>query len=635
MAVLLLMLAPAAPGAGPFPLVEKTDLELTLEPAEGRVDLRASLLLAPPEGEGGRTILLELGSDMRVLSARGPGGDLVFRQSGHRLMIFPEPPLPEPFAVDLHLSGVPLTREGEPRLRPEGLLLTAEARWYPRGRGPTELRIVPRLPRGWIAVGSGLHRDPTGRPALEPMTDEGEGWLAAAPGLALVRGTVESRLPLYLAGPGEHAVAMGQKANSLAPAADLLRGLLGAAPAPALLVAELPMVEERQALPGALLLPPGGLTPLLEGEEGGEEMLAGLWWGGMVRPRRASDGRWLRGFASGLASLVREELGNETPAAESRLREEYWALPGEERLPLGEAGGAGPDAAVLVPAAELLRAFADWVGREKLTVALTGVTARYRGEEVGLRELTRGLETRAGLREDDFFGPWLVRSGPARLRLDWSSEPRSGRHEVTVTLRQDAPAVPLSVPLDFHGGGQQVRRTVQTASTEHSVAFMLPFDPTRVEEDPDGRLFRWNAAREAQAARLEAVRTAGRLVEEGLALEESGERRKARRLYQQAVDLDGTHPLARLELGRLLVLDRKIDRSRGVLTPLAETVVGAEYSGLEWARSWAEVWIGRGWDLRRDRRKALDAYRRALGLPGGRRAHRAAQEGIDRPFTLR
>ena len=36
-----------------------------------------------------------------------------------------------------------------------------------------------------------------------------------------------------------------------------------------------------------------------------------------------------------------------------------------------------------------------------------------------------------------------------------------------------------------------------------------------------------------------------------------------------------------------------------------------------------------------DRRKALDAYRRALELPGGRGAHRAAQEGIDRPFSIR
>lgn len=635
LAALCLMPAGSAASSGPVPVVEETHLRVALEPREGRIDLRARLLLVPPEGGEGRTILLWLGSDMRVLTVRGPAGDVHFRQSGNRLMLFPEPPPDGPFPVEIHLSGVPLDREGRTRLSPEGMLLTGEAGWYPRGSGATELRFSPELPEGWTAVGSGLVRDPRGRPSLDPTVVESGGWLAAAPGTALVRGTVESRLPLYLAGPGERAVPLGRMADRLAPAADLLRGLLGPPPAPSLLIAELPVVEERLTLPGALLLPPGGLAPLLEGEVGGEEMLAELWWGGMVRPRRAADGRWLSGFAFGLASLVREQLGNEAPSAEGRLREEYWALAKEERVPLGEAGGAEADAAVLVPASAILRAFADWVGREKLAVALTGVTAHYRNAEVGLREMTRSLETRAGLREGSFFDPWLGRSGPARLRLEWSSIPRPGGHEVKVTLRQDEPAVPLPVTLDFRNGAERVRRTVQTVSAERSVDFLLPFEPSRVEEDPEGRLFLWTARREALAARLEAVRTADRLVQEALALEELDEHRNARRLLQQAVDVDGTHPRARLELGRLLVLERKIDRSRGVLQPLAESMVGAEYPDLEWARSWAEVWIGRGWDLRRDRRQALDAYRRALALPGGRGAHRAAEEGIEQPFSLR
>jgi tetratricopeptide (TPR) repeat protein len=190
------------------------------------------------------------------------------------------------------------------------------------------------------------------------------------------------------------------------------------------------------------------------------------------------------------------------------------------------------------------------------------------------------------------------------------------------------------VDLDFRGpGGEALRRSVITASAEREIAFMLQFQPDRVVVDPEARLFRWTPARSEEAALREALAESADLARQGTELLDTGKRRLARRAFERALGLDPDQPLARLGLGRLRVLMRDVEESRELLLPLAGEPLPEVYRDLAWVRPWAEVWVGRGWDLRRDRKKALDAYRRALELPDDREAHRAAREGIAAPWS--
>lgn len=635
---LSLLVAPDGP-AGPLSaLVDETRLQVTLTPAEGTLFLRADLTLRRTPGGGSHAVTLALDGDLTVLSAEGPTGPVDFRQGGRTLQLFFDPPLGDnPLPLSLTLAGSPRDRAGHPLLTTEGLGLLPGRNWYPAGQGPTLLSLSVDLPPGWTALGSGMALSSDGRPRFAAVPTSGaEGWIVAAPGIAVVAAAAPNRTSTLLVGPERLEPVLKRAAPGLAMDLSRIAAVLGPLPTEPTILLEWPGIERKTGIPGALLLPPGRLRPLVEREPGDLGGLVGLWWGGLVRP--VSDGddpRWMDGLAEGLASLIREASGEPIPARPARLQEAYWTLPAEDRGPLREAQRRDPEAAVIVPAAGILCTFAGFVGEDTFLTAVARATAHLVGQEADLAGFTASLEEAAGLRTGSFFHPWLRRAGPARLWVSWESKPKGHRHEVTLSLQQDGLPVPLAVEVDLYGESRTLRRTLTTDEAVRTVSLELPFKPERVVADPDLRLFRWTPDREDRAARRTAVREATRLAELASNHLERGTIAEARGMLRQALEMDPEHPRARLEMGRLLVQQREMEAARAILLPLARQEAFPEHPGMAWVRPWAEVWVGRAWDVQRDRKQALDAYRRALELPDTRGVHQAANEGIARPYLLR
>ncbi|MHB8787682.1 MAG: M1 family metallopeptidase [Thauera sp.] len=502
------------------------DLELALDPASRRLEVRAEL--RPQEGD----FQFFLHESLQPEKAEADGRALRLRAAGSRGPWRAwQVEVPEGATLVVHYGGTlpALERERDhrgvlqalpPMASSEGSYLPSGAGWYPR---PAELftyRVALRVAQGQPALVAGrLEEELRPRAADEPYRAR---FVFERPtdGIDLMAGPLVVRERLAAQADGRPL-----RLRTYFPAAlDAVAGL-----ADNYLTDSQRYIERYSALIGdypftefsvvASPLPTGFGMPTLTyiGEQVlrlpfiratslGHEVLHN-WWGNGVMVDYAR-GNWSEGLTTFMADYAYKEDASPAAAREMRLGwlRDFASIPAEQQRALGEFRSRTHGAAAAVgygKAAMVFLMLRDTIGEEAFArgIRLFWETQRFR--IAGWPELQAAFEQASGRPLGGFFAQWLSLPGGPEVRLErarWVADAAVGKRadevagaehgRLKLTLAQSAPVHALRVPLQLSYGERSETHWVDFDRARGEVELALDFAPAEVRLDPELRLWR-------------------------------------------------------------------------------------------------------------------------------------------------
>ncbi len=398
---------------------------------------------------------------------------------------------------------------------------------------------------------------------------------------------------------------------------------------------------------GRMVLP----LPFMRGRSLAHEVLHN-WWGNGVAIDYAT-GNWAEGLTTYMADYALAAAEGAGQAREMRLAwlRDYAALPAERDVPVIAFAGKRHDAGQVVGYNKV--AFIFHMLREELRdTAFRDGLRRFWDEQrfriAAWSDLRASFEAASGRDLGWFFEEWLERAGAPRLRLgEVRASDEGDAHRVTFTLRQDAPAYRLGVPVVIETESGPVRRRVTLVKTEMTASVKVPDRPTAVHVDPDHELFRRLLPGEAPPILRDVTLAsdASTVVLVGTESADEVARQLAGRLLDTAPRFESGDPAALPTGAPWLII--------GITSQVEPTLAAAELGGVP------DSLVGRGtarvWTVRRnggapalvvaaDDEAALEALLRPLPHYGGKsylvfEGRRAVETGIwpatDSPLSRR
>ncbi|MFW5642149.1 MAG: M1 family metallopeptidase [Roseicyclus sp.] len=256
--------------------------------------------------------------------------------------------------------------------------------------------------------------------------------------------------------------------------------------------------------------------PYMTGRSLAHEVLHS-WWGNAVGIDFAS-GNWAEGLTTFQADYALAE--DEGPEAARAMRigwiRELAGLPEEAARPLTafrSAGEARDQSEGYGKAAFVFHMLRDELGEETFAEGIRRFYAANRNGVAGWQDLRAAFEAVSGRDLGWFFGQWTGRTGlprvtPGPARVTGTA---GGGHDLTLSLRQDAPHYRLRLPLRIETAAGPVDRVVRIEGAETTVTLRLEARPRSVALDPDFHVARMPRAGELPPILREAG-TAGTFV---------------------------------------------------------------------------------------------------------------------------
>jgi hypothetical protein len=241
---------------------------------------------------------------------------------------------------------------------------------------------------------------------------------------------------------------------------------------------------------GRMVLP----LPFMRGRSLAHEVLHN-WWGNGVAIDYGS-GNWAEGLTTYMADYALAAEEGAGRAGEMRLAwlRDYAALPADRDVPVTAFAGKRHDAGQVVgygKVAFIFHMLRQEVGDAAFVEGLRRFWREQRFHIAGWADLLQAFETASERDLGWFFGQWSERAGAPRLSLDEVRASEDGdSYRVTLTLRQDAPAYRLGIPVAIETEAGEERRRITLETTGMTASVTLPDRPTAVHVDPDHDLFR-------------------------------------------------------------------------------------------------------------------------------------------------
>ena len=371
---------------------------------------------------------------------------------------------------------------------------------------------------------------------------------------------------------------------------------------------------------GRMVLP----LPFMRGRSLAHEVLHN-WWGNGVAIDYAA-GNWAEGLTTYMADYALAVEEGTGQALEMRLGwlRNYAALPADRDVPVTAFTSKRHDAGQVVgydKVAFIFHMLRDELGKAAFTEGLRLFWQRQRFRVAGWSDLRQAFEEAAGQDLAWFFDQWLGRVGAPRLNLgDVRLREQDGAFRVTLTIRQDAPAYRLAIPIAIDTDAGRERRRIVLDALETTATLELNARPSAVHIDPGHDLFRRLLAGEAPPILRDVTLAADALTviaaDEGAA--DKAARRLAERLLDTSVRLASDDPAALARAPLLIV---------GIAAQVEDFLATAGLGGVPDSlagRGTARVWTvrrGNGGPLlvvAADDVQALEALLRPLPHYGGK-----------------
>lgn len=230
--------------------------------------------------------------------------------------------------------------------------------------------------------------------------------------------------------------------------------------------------------------------PFMRGRSLAHEVLHN-WWGNGVTVDYAR-GNWSEGLTTYMADYALAADEGPARAREMRLAwlRDYAALPPERDHPVTQFTVKRHDAAQVIgynKVAFIFHMLKQEIGAAAFEAALRELWQQRRFQVTGWDDLRRYFEQASGRDLGWFFTQWLERAGAPRVEMVSAEAAESG---FSLTLRQDAPAYRLSLPVVVETTAGMEHHRVAVEGAEVRVSLATEARPLAAHVDPEHEVFR-------------------------------------------------------------------------------------------------------------------------------------------------
>jgi hypothetical protein len=559
-----------------------------------------------------------------------------------------------------------------------GAFLLEEGKWYPMNgvrRDPARMRIDLGVPDGWrvvsalpevvsgvtglpeFEVGDGAGPAPgadaadlpefvepdTGNPVAaffegrpERGVDEPSfSFGSDVPGLwgAVIAASFESVPPPFVSDAVEAFVSedAAAAASELAAAAadffEFYSGLFGPPPSPVLRLIEVRVPDwDGQSAPGMLLLPSSAFRADFDPWDLAQQV-AQQWFPLKFEVGDPTGDAWISEGLGVFAGLYYfNETLPEADAYEYVRRTLVRALSYEGGLTLRQAGSLPRGSAefralAAYKGAFIFRMLREVMGPGLFRSFLTEFAAMFDGVPVTTGALADLASDVNGGDLSYFFGQWLDEAGvPEFTRAYQTSRLSAGGYAVVGQITQDLDLFSMPVEIEVITDGEPEYLTVFVSGPSSDIDIVTERRPSSVVIDPKMKVLRMSPD----------IRVAVH-ISRGEDLADAGEWNLAVDEYNAAIELDRLSSLAHFRMGEaffeLNALPTAADKFRDALNGDLDPT---------WLEVWSYINIGKIYDLRIQRERALIEYQKAINTGDDAYGAQAEAGGyIDRPFRER
>jgi hypothetical protein len=481
------------------------DLEITLQPAEGRLKVQDTIILPAP------VLSTEFSLHKNLRPAPGPGFTLT--PMGEATAQAPVPVSYFRVAFTAPTDRFTLSYEGVIQhsleqmsqdyggdlaqtpglITADGVFLSIASRWFPLfGDEQLTFSLCAKLPPGWSSVSQGSALECGGWRETSPQDDI---YLIAAPYQLYRQATDVAEAMVFLRQP-EPAMAK-RYLEATSHYLGLYSRLLGDYPYQKFALVE-NFWETGYGMPSFTLLGPTVIRlPFIIHSSYPHEILHN-WWGNGVYVDYGS-GNWSEGLTSYLADhLLREQQGQGADYRRTSLQRYADFIAEQQDFPLTAFRGRHGQASQAIGYGKTLM-FLHMLRRQLGDGPfLEGLRKFYQDNlfrVAGFADLQRAFEAASGQALGPEFGQWTQRTGAPSLQLTGVEVTKAGSgYTLEATLRQTqaAPAFRLQVPIELQleGEAQPLLHLLPMEGKEAKLALALPARPLRIKVDPRFDLFR-------------------------------------------------------------------------------------------------------------------------------------------------
>jgi aminopeptidase N len=298
------------------------------------------------------------------------------------------------------------------------------------------------------------------------------------------------------------------------------------------------------------------------------------------------------------------------------------ALGYEGNTSIRQAGALEKDSAEYRSLVEYKGAFVlrmlRWViGDDNFQKLLTTYLEKFQNTPASTEEFEKLASSVAGGDLNYFFDQWLSSSGVPEFKQEYTVFRTKDGYKVVGQIRQDLDLFKMPVELQIQTDGDPEYARVEVSGEASDFDVLVQRKPKAVVIDPREKLLRMS----------NDIRIAV-LVNRGEDLGAEGKYNEAIDEYQKAIDIDGHNSLALFRMGEALF---ELGNLQAAANVFRESLNGDLKP--KWVEVWAYVNLGKIFDIRGQRERAVTEYQKAVNTGDDAYGAQAeAQKYIGEPF---
>jgi hypothetical protein len=509
------------------------------------------------------------------------------------------------------------------RVSEDSAFLLYTGKWFPTNglyKDPAEMLLRVTAPEGWTII---TDLTPSSHPSYPLSSKSPSYWGTVAAGKYTPKTVKAEGAEVTL-----HALTIvDDVATPIAEAAvkvfDFYTQTFGPAPAASLQIIEVEGANwTSQWSAGAVLMPRTQLRKDFD-VAALAKTVAHQWFPLKIGVEDPSRDAWLVDGMSVFASLQYFERSLAPAEAQPHIEKALIrALGYDGKMSVTQAGGVekdSPDYHALVEykGAFVLRMLGWVMGEDKFKELLARYVEEFRNKPASTAAFTDLANNVAGEDLTYFFDQWLNSSGVPEFEQEYTVFRAKDGYKVMGQIKQDLDLFKMPVELQIQTDGEPEYARVEVSGSTTDFDVTTERKPKTVAIDPRGRILRMS-----KDLRISV------LINRGEELGNEGEYNRAIDEYQAAIDINDRNSLALFRMGEALF-------ELGNLQAAANVFREALNGDLKpaWIEVWAYVNLGKIFDIRGQRERAVTEYQKAINTGDDSYGAQAeAQKYLGEPF---
>ena len=298
------------------------------------------------------------------------------------------------------------------------------------------------------------------------------------------------------------------------------------------------------------------------------------------------------------------------------------ALSSDDAISVREAGKLERDSAdyhalVEYKGAYIFRMLQWVVGEEKFDQILSQYVERFQNTPASTEAFARLASEVSGQDLEFFFDQWLNDSEVPEMETEWIVRRVKNGYQIDGEIQQDLDLFRMPVELEVETDAEPDYKRVDVSGQASEFSVVTERKPKTVNIDPHKRLLRISPDIKVAIS-----------INRGEELMNEGRFNDAMDEFQDAIDADARNSLASFRMGEALF-------EVGNLNPAASNFRNAISGNLKpkWVEVWSYINLGKIYDIRGDRDRALGEYQKAINTGDDSFGAQAdAQKYIEKAF---